>query len=132
MAHSVSSRCLQNVSNKLKGCFLLIHYIQFIIIDRVIFYFFTFHIICPSRNLQNIVTTSPIGVSNNNNEYIKTNNGILQTHKQLNLFSTAVMLRKQHGMGIFVKGITPKMMQAGVNHSVTFYVYDLLLNIFST
>lgn len=95
----------------------------------------TYPIICPFRNLQNIVTTSPLAVNNNNNnnEYIKSNNGILQTtHKPLNLFSTAVMLRKQHGMGIFVKGITPKMMQAGVNHSVTFYVYNLILNIFST
>jgi hypothetical protein len=42
------------------------------------------------------------------------------------------MLKEQHGMGIFVKGITPKMMQAGVNHSVTFYVYDLILRMFST
>ena len=82
------------------------------------------------RNLQNFVTTTPVAVGNN--EIIEHNNVILQTHKRLNLFSTAVMLREQHGMGIFVKGITPKMMQAGVNHSVTFYVYDLILKMFST
>ena len=67
-----------------------------------------------------------------NNDITEHNHGILETHKRLNLFSTALMLREQHGMGIFVKGITPKMMQAGVNHSVTFYVYDLILKIFST
>ena len=41
------------------------------------------------------------------------------------------MLRKRHGMGIFVRGIAPKMLQAGVNHSITFYVYDLILNMFA-
>jgi hypothetical protein len=83
------------------------------------------------RNLQNIVTTAPLAVGDNN-DFLEHNNGVLQTHKQLNLFSTALMLKEQHGMGIFVKGITPKMMQAGVNHSVTFYVYDLILKMFST
>jgi hypothetical protein len=83
------------------------------------------------RNLQNIVTTAPRAVGNNN-DFLEHNNAVLQTRKQLNLFSTALMLKEQHGMGIFVKGITPKMMQAGVNHSVTFYVYDLILRMFST
>jgi hypothetical protein len=83
------------------------------------------------RNLQNIVTTAPLLVGNNN-DFLEHNNAVLHTHKQLNLFSTALMLKEQHGMGIFVKGITPKMMQAGVNHSVTFYVYDLILKMFST
>lgn len=54
-----------------------------------------------------------------------------ESPRDMNLFSTALMLRERHGMGIFVQGMTPKMMQAGVNHSITFFIYDLIVNTFS-
>jgi hypothetical protein len=40
--------------------------------------------------------------------------------------TTAAMLYQQYGAGVFVKGLVPKMMQAGVNHAVTFSVYDFI------
>lgn len=37
-------------------------------------------------------------------------------------------LYEDNGIGAFFDGITPKMLRAAVNHSVTFYIYDILLN----
>jgi solute carrier family 25 carnitine/acylcarnitine transporter 20/29 len=44
-----------------------------------------------------------------------------------NLVNTAVSLYKEFGINIFFDGISPKLLRAAVNHSVTFFIYDLLL-----
>lgn len=41
---------------------------------------------------------------------------------------TAMKLYTLHGFGIFFEGIQPKLVRAAVNHSVTFYVYNLLIS----
>lgn len=76
----------------------------------------------PHSNLQNIVSSVPTVAATGQHQ---------PQISQPNLLSTAIMLRERHGMGIFVRGMTPKMLQAGLNHAVTFYVYDLILGIFS-
>lgn len=81
------------------------------------------------RNLQNTIETVPVVDSWSGSSMTGTK--AAEPPKNLNLFSTALMLRERHGMGIFVQGMTPKMMQAGVNHSVTFFIYDLIVNTFS-
>lgn len=40
---------------------------------------------------------------------------------------TALYLYRKFGLGIFFDGIQPKLYRAAVNHSVTFYVYDLIM-----
>ena len=74
-----------------------------------------------NRNLQNILSAS----------YTNDSESCESQANKPNLISTAKMLRNRHGMGIFVRGMAPKMLQAGVNHSITFYVYDLILNMFA-
>jgi hypothetical protein len=81
------------------------------------------------RNLQNTIDAAPVADSRSGSSV--TGPQASGPPRNMNLFSTALMLRERHGMGIFVKGMTPKMMQAGVNHSVTFYIYDLIVNTFS-
>jgi Mitochondrial carrier protein len=44
-----------------------------------------------------------------------------------NIWETAVTLQKQFGFSIFFDGISPKLLRAAVNHSVTFFVYDNIL-----
>lgn len=44
-----------------------------------------------------------------------------------NVWQTAVSLQEEFGFGIFFDGISPKLLRAAVNHSVTFFVYDLIL-----
>lgn len=90
-------------------------------------YFFT-HLLS-RRNLQNTMEAAPEAGSMCRSGL--TGPGSSEPSSNLNLLSTAVMLRERHGMSIFVQGLTPKMMQAGVNHSVTFYIYDLIVNTFS-
>ena len=40
----------------------------------------------------------------------------------------AVQLYKDEGIGAFFNGLTPKMLRASVNHAVTFWVYDLMMD----
>lgn len=40
--------------------------------------------------------------------------------------ATAKQLYEEGGIGAFFDGLTPKMLRAGVNHSITFWVYDIL------
>jgi len=40
----------------------------------------------------------------------------------------AVQLYKDEGPGAFFNGLTPKMLRASVNHAVTFWVYDLIMD----
>ena len=47
--------------------------------------------------------------------------------KDQNIWQTAVALQEEFGFGIFFDGISPKLLRAAVNHSVTFFVYDLIL-----
>ena len=44
-----------------------------------------------------------------------------------NMWETAVALQEEFGFGIFFDGISPKLLRAAVNHSVTFFVYDYIL-----
>lgn len=85
-------------------------------------------IFLPNSNLQNIVSEVPVRTSS---LFTADADQLDSESKEPNLLSTAIMLKRRHGMGVFVKGMTPKMLQAGVNHSITFYVYDLIVNIFS-
>ena len=86
--------------------------------------------ICSISNLQNTMCAAPSAVSSDENS-AEDSDPLPKKTPDRNLLTTAVMLRERHGMGVFVKGMTPKMMQAGVSHSVTFYVYDLILRTFS-
>lgn len=49
------------------------------------------------------------------------------TERAPNIWQTAVSLQNQFGFGIFFDGISPKLLRAAVNHSVTFFVYDNIL-----
>jgi len=42
-------------------------------------------------------------------------------------WEVARQLYRQRGIGGFFDGLTPKMLRAAVNHSVTFFVYDIIL-----
>eukprot|EP00607_Mallomonas_marina_P002868 CAMPEP_0182428432 /NCGR_PEP_ID=MMETSP1167-20130531/23024_1 /TAXON_ID=2988 /ORGANISM="Mallomonas Sp, Strain CCMP3275" /LENGTH=245 /DNA_ID=CAMNT_0024611355 /DNA_START=327 /DNA_END=1067 /DNA_ORIENTATION=+ len=44
-----------------------------------------------------------------------------------NYFDTAKLLYKRDGSGVFFEGMAPKLMRAGVNHAVTFLVYDYIM-----
>ena len=44
------------------------------------------------------------------------------------MLSTALELAKRGGLSAFYDGITPKLIRASINHSVTFFVYDFLIN----
>jgi len=44
----------------------------------------------------------------------------------LGMLDMAIQLFKSGGLAVFYEGITPKLIRAAVNHSVTFYVYDLI------
>lgn len=52
--------------------------------------------------------------------------------KSLSMLTTAIQLKEKGGWGIFFDGITPKLFRAAVNHSVTFYVYELIIKFGST
>ena len=46
----------------------------------------------------------------------------------INVWETTGVLYKQEGVSGFWNGITPKMLRAAVNHSVTFFTYDLIMD----
>ena len=43
-------------------------------------------------------------------------------------FEVARQLYEERGIEGFFDGLTPKMLRAAVNHSITFFVYDIVLN----
>ncbi|EED89830.1 mitochondrial carrier protein, partial [Thalassiosira pseudonana CCMP1335] len=45
-----------------------------------------------------------------------------------NSIEVAVQLYNEEGIGAFFNGLTPKMIRASVNHAVTFFVYDLMMD----
>eukprot|EP00547_Thalassionema_nitzschioides_P000192 CAMPEP_0194213720 /NCGR_PEP_ID=MMETSP0156-20130528/14515_1 /TAXON_ID=33649 /ORGANISM="Thalassionema nitzschioides, Strain L26-B" /LENGTH=337 /DNA_ID=CAMNT_0038941817 /DNA_START=144 /DNA_END=1155 /DNA_ORIENTATION=- len=47
--------------------------------------------------------------------------------EQYNSWQVAKQLYQDRGISGFFDGLTPKMLRAAVNHSVTFYVYDIIL-----
>lgn len=47
--------------------------------------------------------------------------------KNYDSLQVAKTLYQERGIGGFFDGLTPKMLRAAVNHSVTFYVYDIVL-----
>jgi len=47
--------------------------------------------------------------------------------KQPNMIQSALDLYKLGGLRIFIEGITPKLLRAAINHSVTFFIYDLII-----
>lgn len=51
----------------------------------------------------------------------------IEQKSEKNLWQTAVLMQKEFGFGIFYDGISPKLLRAAVNHSVTFFVYDYIL-----
>lgn len=60
---------------------------------------------------------------NQNSNY----NHIYDINNTLNIWQTAVLLKQQYGIRIFFDGIVPKLYRAAVAHSVTFYVYELIM-----
>ena len=46
----------------------------------------------------------------------------------LGFIDTAISLQQKFGWGIFFEGIQPKLLRAAVNHSVTFYIYNLIVS----
>jgi solute carrier family 25 carnitine/acylcarnitine transporter 20/29 len=53
--------------------------------------------------------------------------GLSSPENNSNLWETAVALHGKFGFGIFFDGISPKLLRAAVNHSVTFFVYDNII-----
>lgn len=47
----------------------------------------------------------------------------------VNSIEVAIQLYNDEGIGAFFNGLTPKMIRASVNHSVTFWVYDLVMKV---
>jgi solute carrier family 25 carnitine/acylcarnitine transporter 20/29 len=47
--------------------------------------------------------------------------------KEEGFIDVAVRLQQDQGWGVFVDGLTPKMLRASLNHAVTFFVYDAIL-----
>lgn len=47
--------------------------------------------------------------------------------KDDNSINVAIQLYNEEGISAFFNGLTPKMIRASVNHSVTFWVYDLMM-----
>ena len=45
-----------------------------------------------------------------------------------NSIEVALELYNEEGIGAFFNGLTPKMIRASVNHAVTFFVYDLMMD----
>ena len=43
--------------------------------------------------------------------------------------NVAMQLYRDEGIGAFFDGLTPKMLRASVNHAVTFWVYDLVMDV---
>ena len=81
------------------------------VIDLIYHYFIPLSVLT-HRNMQNTQ-----GSENHGSEILV----------EKNLWDTAVALQKEFGFGIFFDGISPKLLRATVNHSVTFFVYDLIL-----
>jgi len=46
-------------------------------------------------------------------------------------FPTATRLQKTFGWGVFFEGIQPKLARAAVHHSVTFFIFDLIIKYIS-
>jgi hypothetical protein len=44
-------------------------------------------------------------------------------------FDITIDLYKNEGIGAFFNGLTPKMLRASVNHAVTFWVYDFMMDV---
>ncbi len=49
------------------------------------------------------------------------------SNSDTNMINTARSLYKKFGIRIFFDGMTPKLLRAAVNHSVTFFIFDLIL-----
>lgn len=49
-------------------------------------------------------------------------------NKAVDLWETTGALYRREGIGGFWNGLTPKMLRAAVNHSVTFFTYDVMMN----
>lgn len=48
--------------------------------------------------------------------------------KKKSSMDVAIEIYQEGGFGAFYNGITPKLLRAAINHSVTFYVYGLVMN----
>ncbi len=56
---------------------------------------------------------------------IQANDG---TEKSSSALDVSIQLFQDRGIGGFFDGITPKMLRAAVNHSVTFFIYDFIFS----
>jgi len=56
---------------------------------------------------------------------IQANDG---TEESSSAIDVSIQLFQDRGIGGFFDGITPKMLRAAVNHSVTFFIYDFIFN----
>jgi solute carrier family 25 carnitine/acylcarnitine transporter 20/29 len=56
---------------------------------------------------------------------IQANDG---TEESSSAIDVSIQLFQDRGIGAFFDGITPKMLRAAVNHSVTFFIYDFIFN----
>ena len=54
-------------------------------------------------------------------------NGEYIDDKGKSYIETAIYLFNTFGFRVFFDGIQPKLYRAAVNHSVTFYIYDLIM-----
>jgi Mitochondrial carrier protein. len=46
--------------------------------------------------------------------------------EDISALEVTVKLYQEGGIGAFFDGLTPKMLRAAVNHSVTFFIYDII------
>ena len=51
-----------------------------------------------------------------------------KAERDTGFLATALRLQRTFGWGVFYDGVQPKLLRAAVNHSVTFWVYNLILN----
>lgn len=56
---------------------------------------------------------------------IQANDG---TEESSSALDVSIQLFQDRGIGGFFDGITPKMLRAAVNHSVTFFIYDFIFS----
>ena len=51
---------------------------------------------------------------------------------EVSSWAVAAQIYKTGGVGAFFDGLTPKMLRAALNHSVTFYLYDVIMRSWTT
>ena len=47
--------------------------------------------------------------------------------EEVSTYEAFQILKQEQGWGVFYDGITPKLLRASVNHAVTFFVFDFIM-----